>query len=494
MIGENDIKHDVVPQSRNLDIGEMLAVELTPEEERKVLRKLDFILIPLMGCAYFLQFLDKLALSQSTLFNLRQDLNMHGSEYSWASAIFYFGYFFWSWPSSYVIVRLPIGKYLSVSVFLWGGILMCHAACTNFAGLMVARFFLGVGEAAIAPGFTLLTGMFYKREEQPLRQSAWFFGNCIAVLVGGLIAYGIGSISTGAIEHWKLLFLILGAITSTYGIVLFLLLPDSPAKAVFLKPSERTITIKRTLQNKTGVMDNGVFKWSQVREASIDPQVWLLVLNSFASNLCNGGITSFTSIITAGFGFTDLKALLMQMPQGAAQIVFLLITSLAATFVPSCRILGMILNTIVSVVGMLLIWKLNPAEQVGRMVGLTLGVVYAINLPISLSIVTSNVAGFSKKSVTSALLFIAYCVGNIVGPQFFLASEEPSYPTGITAAMSGLVLSIFFLLCLYVYYTWENRRRDKLYGSPADMTVGAELREELSNKTDRQIESFRYLL
>jgi hypothetical protein len=88
----------------------------------------------------------------------------------------------------------------------------------------------------------------------------------------------------------------------------------------------------------------------------------------------------------------------------------------------------MILNTIVSIVGLILIWKLDPNDQVGRMVGLTLAVVYAINLPISLSIVTSNVAGFSKKSVVSSLLFIAYCVGNIVGPQFFLASEEPSYP------------------------------------------------------------------
>lgn len=77
---------------------------------------------------------------------------------------------------------------------------------------------------------------------------------------------------------------------------------------------------------------------------------------------------------------------------------------------------------------MLLIWKLNPEEQVGRMVGLSIGIVYAINLPISLSIVTSNVAGFSKKSVVSSLLFISYCVGNVIGPQFFLASEEPSYP------------------------------------------------------------------
>lgn len=87
-------------------------------------------------------------------------------------------------PSSYIIVRLPIGKYLAVSVyvlppkpristdnvrFLWGGIMMCHAACSNWAGLMTVRFFLGVGEAAIAPGFTLIIGMFYRREEQPLR-------------------------------------------------------------------------------------------------------------------------------------------------------------------------------------------------------------------------------------------------------------------------------------------------------------------------------------
>ncbi|KAJ5979818.1 hypothetical protein N7481_007116 [Penicillium waksmanii] len=494
MSGERDLKHDIEPSRHDVDIGQMLAVEATPEEERAVLRKLDCYLMPLMGFAYFLQFLDKLALSQATLFNLREDLNLQGSNYSWTSAVFYFGYFFWSWPSSYVIVRLPIGKYLACSIYLGGGILMCHAATKNFTGLMCARFFLGVGEAAIAPGFTLLTGMFYKREEQPMRQSAWFFGNCIAVLVGGLIAYGIGNINTTAIEHWKLLFLILGAVTSCYSIVLFFFLPDAVDKAVFLTENERAIAVQRTITNKTGILDNGKFKWSQAVQALKDPQAWCLILNSLTSNLCNGGITTFTSIITAGFGFTDLKALLMQMPQGAAQIIFLVLTSLAVTYIPHSRVLAQIFNTIVSVVGMLLIWKLNPEEQVGRMVGLSIGIVYAINLPISLSIVTSNVAGFSKKSVVSSLLFISYCVGNVIGPQFFLASEEPSYPTGIKAAMSGLVLSIFFLVVLYFYYIYENRRRDRLYGRPEDIAVGAELQDELSNKTDTEIESFRYIL
>jgi MFS family permease len=46
---------------------------------------------------------------------------------------------------------------------------MCHAACHNYAGMITVRFFLGVGEAAVAPGFGIITGMFYKREEQPSR-------------------------------------------------------------------------------------------------------------------------------------------------------------------------------------------------------------------------------------------------------------------------------------------------------------------------------------
>lgn len=124
------------------------------------------------------------------------------------------------------------------------------------------------------------------------RQSAWFFGNCIAVLVGGLIAYGIGNINTTAIAHWKLLFLILGAFTSAYAIVLFYFLPNAVDKTVFLTANERAIAIQRTIKNKTGVLDNGKFKWSQAVQALKDPQMWCLVLNSLTSNLCNGGITT----------------------------------------------------------------------------------------------------------------------------------------------------------------------------------------------------------
>lgn len=314
-----------------------------------------------------------------------------------------------------------------MAVFVWGGVLMCHAACTNAAGLMAARFFLGVGEASIAPGFALITGMFYKREEQPARQAAWFIGNSIATVIGGLVAYGIGLIHNNTVNNWQLLFLILGAITSGYGFILIAFLPDSPAKSIFLDKTEKAVAIQRTLSNKTGVLDTGKFRWGQVWMAVKDPQTWLLVLYTLCVNFCNGGITSFSSIIINGFGFSKLQSLLIQMPIGAAQLVFLVLTSGFATLVRQTRIFMMILNTTVSMIGMILIWKLGADNQAGKMTGLCLGAVFAANIPLSLSLISSNVAGFTKKSTVSALMFAAYCIGNIVGPQFFLPKEKPVY-------------------------------------------------------------------
>ncbi|KAL4876164.1 major facilitator superfamily domain-containing protein [Aspergillus karnatakaensis] len=490
----NAMACDQLKASRDESLGQVLEISATPEEEKKVVRKLDMVLIPLMGICYMMQYMDKLALTQATLFGLRKDLNLVDAQYSWASAVFYFGYFAWSWPSSYLMVRLPLAKYLSVCVLVWGGVLMCHAAAKNFGGIMAARFFLGVGEASIAPGFSLIISMYYKREEQPSRQAAWFFGNCISNLISGVVAYGIGNIKITTITSWQLLFLFLGAVTTAIGFFILVILPDTPKKAIFLNERERTIAYQRSLVSKAAVLDSGVFKWNQAWLALRDPQTWFLVLYTFAVNLCNGGLTSFSGIIINGFGFDPLRSLLMQMPLGAAQIVFLVITTSVASFVPNTRVLMMIVNTTAAMIGIILVWQLDSSDQKGRLTGLALAAVFAVNIPLSLSLITSNVVGFTKRSTTSGLLFVAYCVGNIVGPQLFFESEEPHYGTGMAASVAGLAIGVFFLVCLLVYYGWENRRRDKKYGVLREANEIEVIAEGVSDKTDLEITSFRYIM
>lgn len=44
----------------------------------------------------------------------------------------------------------------------------------------------------------------------------------------------------------------------------------------------------------------------------------------------------------------------------------------------------------------------------------------------------SNIAGRTKKTVVSTILFIAYCVGNAIGAQIMRADDAPKYIRGIT--------------------------------------------------------------
>lgn len=62
------------------------------------------------------------------------------------------------------------------------------------------------------------------------------------------------------------------------------------------------------------------------------------------------------------------------------------------------------------------------------------------------------------------------------------------------SAIAGLSLGIIALVGLYVYYSWENKRRDRVYGSPDALTVDQQLQMELLNVTDQENESFRYVL
>lgn len=71
--------------------------------------------------------------------------------------MFYFGYLFWEYPTNRLLQRLPLAKYSAFNVIMWGLTLCCMAAVKDFAGAMTVRFFLGVFEAAVSPGFALFT-------------------------------------------------------------------------------------------------------------------------------------------------------------------------------------------------------------------------------------------------------------------------------------------------------------------------------------------------
>ena len=62
-----------------------------PVQYKKLLRKIDFTIAPLLACVYFLQFLDKTTLSYTAVMGIRTDTHLKGQDYSNLSMLFYIG-------------------------------------------------------------------------------------------------------------------------------------------------------------------------------------------------------------------------------------------------------------------------------------------------------------------------------------------------------------------------------------------------------------------
>lgn len=97
-----------------------VAIVLTPESSQAVCRKIDLHLLPLMCIIYGLNYVDKVAMGWAVLFNFREDLGLVGTQYSWASSMFYFGYLAAQPLANYILQKYRTAKILSGAVMMWG--------------------------------------------------------------------------------------------------------------------------------------------------------------------------------------------------------------------------------------------------------------------------------------------------------------------------------------------------------------------------------------
>ncbi|KAF2759890.1 MFS general substrate transporter [Pseudovirgaria hyperparasitica] len=469
--------------------------DISATESKRVLRKIDRRILPILVFTYLLQYLDKNGINYASAYNLQTDLHLKGQDFSWLSSIFYFGYLFAQYPSGYALQRLPIAKFLGATTLGWGIILITTPACTSFAGIATNRFLLGALEAAVNPGFVLIMSMWYTAAEQPLRLETYYCTNGIATMFGGLIGYAVGHISTG-LPRWSYIFLIFGALSVTQGVATLLFLPDLPSRAPHLTPAERSIAVARVAGNRQGVK-NSVFKREQALATFADPKTWLLFVMAVGAQVPNAALTSFTSIIIGSFGFDTLGTQYLQIPGGVVQFLSLIVGGVVCSHFPNTRCVAMVVANSICILGAGLLVGLPDGNKWGRLVAVWLCYFQGLGFSMSLTMVSSNVAGSTKKQITAGTLFVGYCVGNIIGPQTFRSSEKPGYHSAYIAMLVGYVVKLLCVIVLYVYMWRSNKARDR-EAEEKGMTreevekLGMEM--GMQDKTELENIGFRYTL
>ena len=179
--------------------------------------------------------------------------------------------------AAYILQKVPVAKWLGLNVFLWGLVTACTAATSKYHGLLTARIFLGIFEAAIAPSLTLLSSQWYTKSEAAPRFSIWYGGLGVGQILGGVLSYAFQQVDHPHFAGWRIMFLVLGVVTMIVGIITASTLPDTPMKARFLSKAEKVTLIKHVSVNQTGI-ENKRLRMAHLWEVLLDLQLWLLTL------------------------------------------------------------------------------------------------------------------------------------------------------------------------------------------------------------------------
>jgi MFS family permease len=197
--------------------------------------------------------------------------------------VVYAGYFFGQYPCGWLIGRFPAQKVLSINIFLWGFTVIIMTQARTYSSALVVRFIMGLFEAAVTPGLTLMTGFWYTRREIPLRQCIWYSSLGWGGIIGSYISMGISTLPVDMKpERWELIFYILGGVTCLWAVVIWFLMADSPSNAHFLNKRERLLAVKRVAGNQTGIK-NKHFDKGQIFVGFLDPKTILLFISVFAA-------------------------------------------------------------------------------------------------------------------------------------------------------------------------------------------------------------------
>lgn len=442
--------------------------ELLDDEaaNKRVSRKVDLRLLPLLCGTYFLQFIDKQAISYSAVFDLFETTGITGAQYSWLGSIFYFAYLVAEWPSAYLAQHFPTARVVSIYCFCWGSVMLVTAATNNFAGFAAMRFLLGIFESVVTPAFMMVSplnipsiyiigtrkltrercfsgkqivGMWYMGDQQPARAGMFYCFNGMGAAIGGILFYGVGYAKSFTV--WKIIYLICGGMTVLWSLLLFFKLPDNIMSAKNFSVEEKALLIARAAKNRTGVY-NRTIKPRQILEALTDAQVWLLFVYVLLNEVINGGMSNFGKLIIKDVAGGDaLRTTLYGIPQGFAQVFWVFTGPFLASRLPNARTYMMALYLCPTIIGTTLIWQLPRTNLAGCLAGYYLVCIHSIprvagpgfakeltqvgsyvgGLVIALQFPASNVAGYTKRTTGTAFVFLAYCIGNIIGKYFYEA-------------------------------------------------------------------------
>ncbi|CAB5671852.1 Inner membrane transport protein RhmT [Delftia tsuruhatensis] len=269
--------------------------------ERSAIRKVSIRLVPFIALMFFINFLDRTAISFAGPNGMVRDLALSAAQFGFAAGIFFVGYILLEIPSNLALHRLGARRWLARIMVTWGIVALLFTWVGSAQELYVLRFLLGVAEAGFFPGAILYLSLWVPARHRSRILALFYLAQPLTIVVGApLAALLIGADGLWGLQGWRIMFFGVAIPAIAVGVAAWFYLADSPSQARWLTPAESrwlTDELAREDQGKRQGQGHG----EQARQALRSGRVWLLSLIYFGFIYGLYALAFFLPTIVAGF-------------------------------------------------------------------------------------------------------------------------------------------------------------------------------------------------
>ncbi|RTE78869.1 hypothetical protein BHE90_006654 [Fusarium euwallaceae] len=470
--------HEILDAADEVDYEadrETALTALTAEEEKRLIRKVDWRLVPLLCLLYLMKKIDENNASNARIMNKGTDanilteLNITSDQYSLITILYTVPYILAEVPSNLVLKWIRPSRWQSRIMISWGIVTACTAAVSNLGGLYAVRFMLGLTEAGMFPGVILHLTYWYRPDEIAVRL-VWIFtvGN-VSGIISGLLAYGFHEMS-GAGGFSSLRALSLSYSPSSSGFACLIVswdeLPQTPQKLTinqvpgtseWLTPKERAF-LQARLPVASPRSSEKDFDMTEVIKTLRDKRLWLFTL-SWALQTCGAsGVKFYQPSIIANMGFSSIAtAQILNIPMSVLTIIIILTAGYVSDRAKFPLPLFPITSTIIVIASysVLVAYPNDIAVYIGMLIGNSFSIAW---FPMMWSWRSQTVSGATGSAFAIGFVNSYGQIGDAVGPQMFQDKYEPRYRLPFALAMA--LIAGCGLTNSYTWWVTRQTERD----------------------------------
>lgn len=273
-------------------------------DEKRLIRKVGYRLIPFLGICYFFAYLDRVNLGFAAL-TMNKEFNFTPTVFSIGAGIFFIGYFLFEVPSNIALEKFGARRWIGRIMISWGILSALMAYIGGVNSFYTLRFLIGVAEAGFFPGIVLYLTYWFPAEYRARILAAFIVAVPLSAAIGSPISgMLLGLDGVGGMKGWQWLFILEGIPSIILGLVSVFYLTDGPKNARWLTDAEKS-WLTRQLEKERLAKEN--VRKLGFGETIANPDIWGLSIIYFGLVAALYGAGFWLPQIVKAFGVTNTQ-------------------------------------------------------------------------------------------------------------------------------------------------------------------------------------------